>query len=155
MDSLDRVLLIINDNTIYGSIRFQKYGFLLYKQYERDLKEIEISFQYLRFYNDWEPHFYGPYSKELEKDIETCVANKLIRKSLFTTEKKQKMDVYTLTLKGRGKWRKMYDQIDEMAQIDKKIKNLQKIPYYTLIRQIYNAYPKYTTNSRIKEQLEL
>lgn len=155
MDSINRVLLIINDNTIHGSIRFQKYGFLLYKQYERDLKDIEISFPNLGFYDDWKAHYYGPYSEELEKDIEKCVSNNFIRKSSVITEKKQKMYMYTLTIKGRTEWRAMYDKIDEMAQIDKKIKNLQKIPYYTLIRQIYNAYPKYTTESRIIDQLDI
>ena len=154
MDSLYRVLLVINDNTIYGSTRFQKYGFLLYKQYEKELKKIKTTFPNLGFYNDWKAHYYGPYSEELEKDIKKCVSDRLIRKSSIITEKKQEMHMYTLTIKGRTKWRTMYDKIDEIAQIDKKIKNLQKTPYYTLIRQIYNAYPEYTTASRIANQLD-
>lgn len=154
MDPINRALLVINDNTIYGSVRFQKYGFLLYKQYQRELKEIEISFPRLEFYDDWVPNFFGPYSKKLEEDVKKCVENKLIRKSSVTTETKQKMDMYTLTLKGRRKWREMYAKIDEMSKIDEKIKNLQKIPYYTLIRQVYNSYPEYTAKSRIKDQLD-
>ena len=155
LNPLDRVLMIINDNTIYGTTRFQKYGFLLYKQYGQELKNIQNKYPELKFYDDWEAYHYGPYSKKLENDLEQCITENLIRKSSITTEKKQKMDMYVLTIKGRRKWRALYVKINELSQMDKKIKNLQKIPHYTLIRQIYNAYPEFTTKSKIKDQLDI
>ena len=142
----------INDNTFYGSTRFQKYGFLLYKQYSERIKN---NFPDLIFYDDWKAHYYGPHSEKLENDIQKCVMLKLIRKSSITTEKKQKMNMYALTIKGRMRWCALSSTVNEMSQINKKIKNPQKIPHYTLIRKIYNAYPDYTTKSKIIGQFDI
>ena len=148
----DRVLLIMQDNAIHGTTILQKYGFILSKQYERELAEIKLCYKKLDFYNDWKPYYYGPYSKSLSGDLTKCEENKTIRVfDLFKHGRKMKM--YSLTIKGRQKWRGLFKEMPEMAKIDQKIKKLQKIPYYELIRRVYNAYPEFTTESKIKYSL--
>lgn len=152
LKSEDRVLFIINDNTIHGDTRFQKYGFLLYKQYSNELKKLKNNFPEFNFYDDWEPYHYGPYSKQLNKDIKICIEDKiLIDVKMDGTTYSQ----YKLTLKGRKKWRSIFNTAtDEIIGINNKIRNLQGIKFIELLRQVYNAYPEYTIKSRIKDTLD-
>ena len=60
----ERVLFIINDNVINGSTRFQKYGFLLFKQYQ---KELQSYYRDFKFYDDWIPHNLGHTVKTFNK----------------------------------------------------------------------------------------
>ena len=151
----DRLLFIINDNMIYGSTRFQKYGFLLFKQYEKELKELGIAFSNFNFYADWKAHYYGPYSKELEKDIENTISSKLLIKSEHKVDGSEKIaHIYSLTLRGRARWRKLFNKVpEEIIEINKKIQNLQNKNFYTLLKEIYDVYPEYTTKSIIKDDL--
>ena len=71
----DRILLAINGATIHGTTRLQKYGFLLYKQHERELSAISSKDPALKFYDDWKPFWFGPFSESLSKD---CVVPKVV-----------------------------------------------------------------------------
>lgn len=148
----ERVLFIINDNVIHGSVRFQKYGFLLYKQYTKELKNLKRKYQ-IEFYADWKPHLFGAYSKRLAEDIQVCCDDKLISK-IVTKDDIKEMYTYKLTLKGRKRWRELFYEMDELRKFDEKIKYMQIIPYRTLLKQIYLAYPKYTDHSLIKEEVK-
>ena len=151
--SEDRVLFVINDNEIKGSTRFQKYGFLLWEQYQKELKKIASVHESLVFYDDWKPHYYGPFSTELQNDIDACIKNGLLCKSKGDG---LKLDIYWLTLKGRIRWRKFFtddEYYEEAKKINDKIRNLQKVHYYSLLRQIYKEYPKYAANSKIRDLL--
>lgn len=153
----DRVLFIINDNLIHGSTRFQKYGFLLYKQYSKELEKLENTFSEFDFYDDWTPYYYGPYSKTLEKNIQTAIDLKLLNRIEDRNEHSKKTThLYSLTLRGRIRWRKfLSDAPKEMKIINEKIRELQHKDFYVLLRQIYDAYPDYTINSKIKDKLNL
>lgn len=153
MQKKDRVLLIINDNTIHGAVRFQKYGFLLANQYSKKMDEIKQKHG-ISFYHDWRPHNFGPYSDELDQDIEQCINDKIMTRITVPTNRDNEMKMYSLSIKGRQKWRGLFDTNDQMKAFDEKIKNLQKIPYYSLLRQIYKAYPEYTSNSVIRDSLD-
>ena len=147
----DRVLFVIHDNEISGSTKFQKYGFLLWKQYQKELEKIASVHERLAFYDDWRPHYYGPFSEGLQKDIAVCIKSGLLHKS---KGRGLKLEVYRLTLKGRVRWRKFFTDGEyhgEMKKIEDKIRNLQNIRYYTLLRQIYKEYPSYAKNSKIKD----
>lgn len=145
----DRVLVILNDSTINGTTRLQKYGFLLSKQYKKELTSISNSRQALAFYEDWEPLWYGPFSKNLQRDVKECVRDGLINKEIIDADRNSYQ--YTPTLSGRVRWRKLTAEFqNEMIAIHKKITNLQNMRQELLIEGIYNAYPKYIKHSTIK-----
>lgn len=148
----ERILFIINDNVIQGSTRFQKYGFLLYKQYEKELTKLQSDYSDFKFYDDWIPHHFGPYSKQLTQDIQTCVTNNILDEKIIDKEKN--FNLYMLSLKGRIKWRKLFrNTTDEMIKFNDKIRNLQIMNLTEMLRQIYDAYPKFTVNSKIRDSL--
>lgn len=148
----ERVLFIINDNVIDGSTRFQKYGFLLFKQYQKELTRLQSDYSNFKFYDDWVAHNFGPYSKRLAQDIQTCVANNILDEKII--DKGKNYNKYMLSLKGRIKWRKFFrNTTDEMIKINDKIRNLQFINLTEMLRQIYDAYPEFTVNSKIKDSL--
>ncbi len=151
--SEERILFIIHDNVIHGSTRFQKYGFLLHKQCQSELDKLKKAYPNLDFYEDWKPHFYGPYSEQLKSDIEKCVAAKILRKD--NAGEGMKYDLYGLTLIGRKKWREILNNTPyEIIKINNKIRGLQMTKTVDVLRQVYRAYPKYTTKSLIKDSMD-
>ena len=151
--SEDRVLMIISDGTIHGTTRLQKYGFLLSKQYEWELRNIANMQAELKFYDDWMPFWYGPYSESLNNDVKKCAANGTV--SMLLVDKALNKYQYSLTIKGRAIWRRMLNKFqDDMSAIDTKVRNLQKTGLETLLSGVYSAYPEYTKHSVIKDRLE-
>ena len=145
----EHVLFIINDNVIHGSTRFQKYGFLLFKQYQRELKELQFDYSNFEFYDDWVPHNFGPYSKKLQDDLDVCAENKIITKIQINRTQQ-----YALTLKGRVRWRELLAiSHDEVKKINEKVNILQTFSLFSLLKSIYDAYPEYAVKSKIKDQL--
>ena len=145
----DRALLIICDTTIYGTTRLQKYGFLISKQFGKELADISFGEKDQPFYNDWEALWYGPFSKGLQKDVDECARERLIYKEPIDTN--QNTYQYGLTTKGRIRWRKIYAKFtDAVNPIHKKVMNLQKVRLERLLERIYTAYPEYTKRSTIK-----
>ena len=150
--SEDRVLMIISDSTIHGTTRLQKYGFLLSKQYEWELRNIASMQAELKFYDDWMPFWYGPYSESLDKDVKKCAKNGTV--SMLLMDEALNKYQYSLTIKGRAVWRGMLNRFhDGMPAIDAKIRNLQKIGLETLLSGVYSAYPEYTKRSVIKDRV--
>ena len=149
--SSDRALMVVSDATIYGSTRLQKYGFLLHKQYKKEMRSIADNTPTLKFYDDWESLWYGPFSRGLSDDIETCVKNSLIYKA---PDKLPNSYRYGFTIHGRIRWRKMLFKFnDEMTAIRKKVVNLQKVRLERLLEGVYNSYPEFTKRSIIKDRL--
>ena len=150
---VDRPLLVINDCMIKGTTRFQKYGFLLHKQYKSEMKALKEKYG-VEFYSDWVPHYYGPYSRSLANDLEACIAAKTITKvDIPTIDDNKKVSIYNLTIKGRFKWRKLFMNVLEVSYFVEKIRSMQSIPYYTLLSQIYTAYPDFARKSRIRSDV--
>ncbi len=146
----DRVLFIINDRIIEGSTRFQKYGFLLFKQYQKELTELRMSHPGFDFYRDWVPHHFGPYSRQLSLDMQSCIKGGLMSKVLIDRSSR-----YALTLRGRVRWRKLLAiSPDQVTAMSEKVANMQRTSLYGLLRSIYSAYPEYAVNSQIKERLQ-
>lgn len=132
----DRILFIINDNVIHGSTRFQKYGFLVSKQHQRELKELQLNYSSFEFYDDWIPHNFGPYSKKLQDDLDVCIENKIISKIQINRTQQ-----YSLTLKGRVRWRKFLNiSYDEIKKINEKISILQTFSLYGLLKSIHDTH---------------
>lgn len=148
----DRVLLVISDAEIHGTTRLQKYGFLLSQQYKKELSKIADAVSELSFYDDWEPFWYGPFSKCLQRDVDTCVSKKLINKTLVDPTLKSYR--YALTIKGRVRWRSMLDASNnEVNAIREKVENLQKVRLERLLEGVYCSYPEYAKRSTIKDRL--
>ncbi|MXX20812.1 MAG: hypothetical protein F4W68_05645 [Cenarchaeum sp. SB0661_bin_35] len=148
----DRALMVISDAMIYGSTRLQKYGFLLTKQYKKEMDGIAKAAPELKFYDDWEPLWFGPFSRSLAKDIDICMQSGLIYQE--PVKLSQNSFRYGLTLKGRRRWRAMlHKSSKEITAIQKKVMNLQKMRLERLLEGIYYAYPEYTVNSTIREKI--
>ena len=135
LNQQDRVLLILNDYVISEDDRLQRYGFLLFKKSQKELKKLKG----LNFYDDWKPSPFGPHSEQLASDITSCIELGLLDKK---TEGKTSQ--YHLALKGRVRWRKIFfDKTDEIIKIKDSIRDWQKIPQVYLFKQIWDAYPEY------------
>lgn len=149
LDPEDRVLFIINDMTIMGNTRFQKYGFLLHKQYPDVLERLQPSHKGFAFYKDWKPHYFGPYSQDLKDDID---AN--IKKGFIKSVDLGNTTQYMLTLKGRARWREMFSAYSkDMDKIIGKIRHMQTTPLYELLRLIYTNYRDYAVRSKIADKV--
>ena len=135
LNQQDRVLLILNDYVMSGDDRLQRYGFLLFKKSQKELKKLKG----LNFYDDWKPSPFGPHSEQLASDITNCIELGLLDKKT-----KGKTSQYHLALKGRVRWRKIFfDKTDEIIKIKDSIRDWQKIPQVYLFKQIWDAYPEY------------
>ena len=149
----DRALVVISDFEIHGSTRLQKYGFLLYKQYKKELSKLASNCPALKFYDDWEPLWYGPFSRNLRADVDTCVGDGLIER--ISVDQSLNSYRYALTIRGRAKWRKILDAShSEVSAIHEKVSNLQTMRLERLLEGIYHAYPKYTKHSTISDRFE-
>jgi len=136
VDKLDRVIVLINDMTIKGNTRMQKYGFLIHKLYSKDL-------QGLNFYSDWRPYLYGPYSDELRNDLENCIDQHLVTKFVSPTNTGRQFSNYSLTMKGRVKLRKIIVDYSIIKELYEKFTKLNKKPITSVLKDIYLAYPEY------------
>lgn len=148
----DRALMVVSDVAVRGSTRMQKYGFLLAMQYKKETGRISKAEPSLKFYDDWEPLWFGPFSKSLADDIDCCVERGLMRKEPITMSPDSYM--YSFTINGRAQWRKMADSFGgDMTAIREKVAHLQRISLESLLEGIYSAYPEYTENSVIKDRI--
>ena len=148
----DRALVIVSDVIIHGTTRLQKYGFLLHKQYGRELSATLKDNPHMDFYNDWKPFWFGPFSDSLNKDIKTCVDTGLLYKDLVDPARNSYR--YGLTVHGRRRWRQLLGEFpSEITAVREKVANLQRMRLERLLQQIYDAYPEYTKRSTIKDRL--
>lgn len=148
MDGTDRIILLINQTTIRGRTRLQKYGFLAYQLHRSDLKP-------LGFYSDWEAYHYGPYSADLTCDLQDAEKADLIK-----TERRQfsghATDFYSLGPKGTNRLSSLLrDHEDLVKRLYDTFANLNKKSLDRLIEEIYADYPQYAKNSKIKTDNDL
>ena len=143
-DKLDRVIILINEMTIRGNTRIQKYGFLMHELYSKELQKLD-------FYKDWIPYQYGPYNNELENDLKNAIDQKLVRKFTNTTNTGRVISNYCLTMKGRVKLREIAKEHNVIKKLYEKFTQLNKKPITFILKEIYLAYPEFTVNSKIKE----
>ncbi len=146
VDQLDRVVILINDMTVKGNTRIQKYGFLMHKLYSKELDG-------LNFYTDWKPYLYGPYSEELKNDLESCISQHLVTKFASPTNTGREFSNYNLTMKGRMRLRKIARDYNIIKELYEKFTQLNKKPITSVLKDIYLAYPEYTVKSEIKESI--
>lgn len=146
MEGTDRIVFLINQTTIRGRTRLQKYGFLAYQLYRADLKP-------LGFYSDWEAYHYGPYSMDL-----TCDLQEAEKTGLLKIESREfggrAMDFYSLAPKGAKRLSSLlHDHGDLVGRIYETFTNLNKKSLDNLIGEICADYPQYAKNSRTKDRV--
>ena len=139
----ERVLLVINDATIHGESRLQKYCFLLAQQYGKELGRIAKKESFLEWYDDWEPGWHGPFSKALAHDVGRCMEYGLVRRE-DGDEGVGSQYRYSLALKGRAKWRRMVEAFPKEVQVvGGKVRDLQGIQWEQFLSGLYASYSKW------------
>ena len=145
MDGIDRLILLINQTTIRGKTRLQKYGFLTYHLYRIDLTPFN-------FYSDWEAYRYGPYSMDLTCDLQHAEKTGLVKTELAESGY-SKVAIYSLGPKGHKRLSLLSrDHRDLINNIHETSISLNKKPLQVIIKEIYADYPKYAVNSKIKSR---
>ena len=139
----ERVLLVINDVTVHGKSRLQKYGFLLARQHGKELGVIAKKEPFLQWYDDWESGWHGPFSKALAYDVGRCMEYRLVRREKDDEGFSNKYQ-YGLALKGRAKWRRMAEVFPkEVGGIGGKVRDLQGIGEESFLFGMYASYSKW------------
>lgn len=133
---LPLLLLHSNNTPVNGRTRMQKLIFLI----ERKLDSNEYNFI---------PYDYGPFSKELYKDIDDLISEKYIEE----IHEKFEGDIlfkYRLTPDGKKLIRKLL----QSPEIKKKFHTIEKVKsnycylnLHELIEKVYAEYPEYAENS--------
>lgn len=139
------LLLIMQDLTIGGRTRVQKYGFLIYQQYRKDVEKYD-------FYSDWIPHHFGPYSRKLAADLNCAVQEKYVQEK-EATYNGAALTKYNLTISGTQEYRNLLKGNSFMNDINGMLREQQKKSLMAILRRIYADYPKYTVYSQIKDTI--
>lgn len=137
----DFILLLLNlDNKkeIKGDLFLQKEMFLIVKEVFPNLDK-ELNFK---------PYYYGPYSGKL-----TELLNHLANNSLIKIDDIEGSNCYTITDKGIDKLNKIEFPGDIKNKVFKLKKGSNVLGYKGLLRYVYFNYPKYTTKSKIKDEV--
>ncbi len=126
---------------IVGRTRFQKLIFLAMNKYS------EHWYSFI-------PYNYGPYSKELQQDIDVLIEKGLINEEQESLEDDRIIYSYSATIDGLLFFNKLqtdvelheriYNIISELAETKKKY---QSLPLDELIHLVYNMYPEFTGKS--------
>lgn len=139
------ILLLGSLSSIRSMTRFQKLAFLC------DQKILDKKDQY-----EWKSYYFGPYSTELQNDVEQLCDKELLKvEQLPHPLTKNPVSTYSLTGDGKLKFdtfRNTKQQI--IVEIRKLLFRYQFHRTNTsLLQYVYEHYPKYTTNSRIKDEV--
>ncbi|MDA7940161.1 MAG: hypothetical protein MPI95_04230 [Nitrosopumilus sp.] len=136
-----RLLLIIQDQTIGGRTRIQKYGFYIYQKYP-------VVDEY-GFYTDWKPNHFGPYSQELADGIDAAVRDGHlieIRDEKSGTEFKK----YRLSVEASKEYKELKREKGFLEDMQKLIKHLQGLSLMTVLKQVYWDYPEFAAQGLIR-----
>jgi uncharacterized protein len=161
--SNDFILLLVlyadNQSMIIGKTRLQKMIFL----YEKEChKSINQQREANLFDFDFFPHHYGPFSKELYKHLKNLKTFGMItiENESYPEDENfiEKESQYCITQDGIATIHEEIFQAQRINQIEMEILETFKKEYNAmnlneLIRLVYEKYPEYTNNSKIKEKV--
>ena len=138
------ILLGILGNIKYKT-RLEKLAFLC---------EMEI-FKSCKWYDDWKPYMYGPFSLKLLEDMDRLEKDGLVGihtvKDPFGHDTKE----YLLTESGRHKFNELIaPYVKECRQIRESLSKYNMFASnMPLLRKVYNKYPEYAAHSLITENV--
>lgn len=147
MAGVERVVVLVNSLTVHGRTRLQKYGFLASKLYGGDLER-------LGFYSDWRPNEYGPYSSSLDLDVRQCVRDGIVDEADGPEPGGTAYHVYALRPKGLAMLRRLALEHGPIIEaLSARLSDFNRKPWQTLLGDMCRAYPEYTVNNLIKDEL--
>ena len=106
-------------------------------------------------YSDWEPNYYGPYSKQLIKDVANYERKNIIKIRQIIDTFSNEVKNYSLTIKGRQLFSKMLEKYNgEQFEIKELLGHYQsERTNYKILKFVYENYPDYLAKSRIKKEI--
>ena len=139
----ERLVVLVNDLTVRGRLRLQKYGFIAAHLYGNDLLGLD-------FYRDWKPYHHGPYSHDLADDVQFCVDAGILDEARQTTQDGRTIHVYALRPKGRKILRNLASESGSVARdLCGKLARLDERELQGLLRDAYDAHPQYAASCAI------
>jgi len=118
------------------------------------LCDMEI-FKDCKWYDDWIPYMYGPFSRKLLDDMDRLEADGLV--SILTAKDPFWQDTkkYALTELGRQKYNELISTyVRESRRIRESLSRYNMFASnMPLLRKVYNEYPQYAARSLISENV--
>lgn len=140
MAGMERVVVLVNDLSIHGRMRLQKYAFLASEMYRDDLDRFGL-------YQDWRPHNCGPYSRALDLDVRRCVESGILGERTRPVSGGRSYCMYALEPKGLAILRRLDLEHGPMLKtLRAKLSGLDKKPWPSLLGDICNARPEYAAS---------
>lgn len=147
INPLDLIMLILgNQNEIYGYTRFIKYLFLVHQSKIFPKDKIDLQ---------WKPHHYGPYYDDFDGLVKNLSNDNYLKMEEQTTFSGNCTTKFLITIKGRKFFQSICKKFskNELNDLSSLIKNIQKKSLYDLLKFVYEQYPEYTKNSKIKDKI--
>lgn len=140
------ILLVGTLNSIRTMTRFQKFAFLADKEI----------FTAVDKYSDWKPHYFGPFSRDLQSDVDAYCKDELLKETdVVHPVSDDYVSSYSLTLTGRKEFNSLYN--NNVSTIKKISAFLSPYQFHntnaSLLYYVYANYKDYTTNSIIKDEI--
>ena len=140
----ERLVVLVNDLTVRGRLRLQKYGFIAARLYKDGLRGLD-------FYRDWEPYHHGPYSRDMAEDVQLCVDANILGEERQATQDGRTIHVYSLKSRGRKILRAMAGENGSAAKkLHDKFARLDKNNLQDLLKGACEAHPVCETNGMVK-----
>jgi len=108
-----------------------------------------------KWYNDWIPYMYGPFSRKLLDDVDDLESEGVVHIRTIKDPFGQDTKEYSLTDVGRQKYSEVIGRyMDQSRQIrDKLSKYNETATNLPLLRKVYGDYPEYAARSLISENV--
>lgn len=134
---------------VRGRTRFQKMMFLLREEMERMGRDDSVELGFV-------PHHYGPYSRQLQDDIEALIGEGMIEERPEESQAGQYMYRYRATGRGNGMARSLLDPRYEEYGLDREAyevvcrikKRVNGMEIRDLLEEVYAAHPEYAQYSK-------
>ena len=142
----DVIMLILGvQNEIVGFTRFMKYLFLVCETKIFDKNKLAIH---------WESHHYGPYWRGFDSSVDRLASENLLEMEKQSTPSGNATTRFLITTRGRQHFRELSKKYEnELGDITELIHTHRKSPLPVLLKFVYEQYPEYTTNSKIKNEV--
>lgn len=146
IDPKDVLILILGvQNEIVGFTRFVKYLFLVSQTNIFPKNELII---------DWKSHHYGPYWDGFDTFINSLAHDNFLDKQEQHTLSGNATTKFIITPKGRKYFQSLSQKYEsKLDYLTSLIRENHKKPLPTLLKFVYEQYPEFTTNSRIKREV--
>jgi uncharacterized protein YwgA len=134
--------LIDTANYVEGLTRLHKYAFLASKKIRGISK--------LGFYEDWQASDYGPFSKDLARDICVLTDKELIKHEEKPNKYGYKVDFISATEQGSKVIKEFEERFKKyINELHKIIEIYQSKRLLDLLHDVYYLYPQYAVQSKI------